>query len=305
MGHPWYRTRVPLLRVLLSGLVLVALLLSGDAAQAREFLVFTMKVSLPVQYVADGKIVKRTLKESDVVNLALGRPLGTKVDKKTEILAEAQSYDDNTGLIVVFNPTQNGLAQVTTVIAEIASADVENAFLGSTREGHGTVTGTVVATTLGNPAANALLPSTIFSAGTGTSKTFKSKATVKGTIAGRVAFRITENGQTAVIDGFIVNGKGKVSGDPVGLYEDGTLASCGDGVVQPQFGEECEFFDDAACPGHCVACVCRVCGNDRIDHGTPGDADQNGEVCDGTDADVCQAQLPPVSCKADCSGCQF
>lgn len=305
MNRACYRNSVPLLRGFLSGLMLVALLLSTDRAQAREFLVFTLKVSLPVQYVANGKIAKRTFKEADVINLALGRPLGTKIDKKTEILAEAQSYDDNDGLVVVFDPTQNGLAQVTAVLAKRASADVEVAFLNKVREGHGTATGTVLATTLGDPSTNALLPSTIFASGTGTATYFEGKASVKGTIAGRAAFRITEHGQTTAVDGFIVNGKGKVSSVPLGIYEDGNFASCGDGVVQAQLGEECEFNDDAACPGHCVACICRICGNNRLDPGTPGDPNFPGEVCDGTDDAICQAQLPPVPCKVDCSGCQF
>lgn len=293
------------LRRILCGLLLAALLLPLEGASAREFLVFAVKVSLPVQYVAGGKIVKRTLKESDIVNLALGRPLGTKVDKKTEILAEAQPYDNRGGMVVVFDPTQNGLAQVTTVVAELVSGDVEGAFLASKREGHGTGTGTVVATTLGDPTTNGLLASTIFGGGSGTATYFAGKASVKGTIAGRARFRFTEKGQTTLVDGFIVGGKGKVSGVALGIYEDGTFSTCGDGVIQPQFGEECEFNSDSACPNHCDSCVCRVCGNNRLDSGVPGDPDNPGEVCDGTDAAVCQAQVPPVPCKADCTGCQF
>jgi hypothetical protein len=31
---------------------------------------------------------------------------------------------------------------------------------------------------------------------------------------------------------------------------------CGDGIVQPDFGEQCDGTDDTSCPGACVSCAC-------------------------------------------------
>src|SRR5262249_39666142 len=149
------------------------------------------------------QIVVRTLKESDVLNLALGRALGTKVDKKTEVLAVAINADDNVGSVIVFDPSQNGLAQVTTTVAESTSQDLEKAYLNSGGKGYGAATGTVAATTLGNPAQNGLLQSTLWGGGGGSSSAARS-ASVQGTIAGRLSFRVTENGQTHDLAGFIV-----------------------------------------------------------------------------------------------------
>jgi hypothetical protein len=276
--------------LLLVSLFLVTLLIPAQRAEATDFLIFALKVSLPVQIVSGGQVVKRTLKEHDIVNLALGRPLGTKVDKKTEVLAVASSYDGNDAIVVVFDPSQNGLAQITTTVAEPTAVDVENAFLNSGRAGVGAATGTVKATMLGTPGQNGLLVSTLFGGGAGKSS-FAGKASVTVTIAGRVSF--TENGQT--LTGFIVKGKGKVGGAPITIFNDGNDPPvCGDGIVQPGIGEECEFNQQAACPGKCNACTCWVCGNDRIDP---------GEICDGAQLDVCGTLMVP--CKSDCSGCQL
>lgn len=211
-------------RALLVGLTFISSILPAAPAVATDIVIFAIKVSLPVNVVVGGQIVQRTLKENDIVNLALGRPLGTKVDKNTEVLAAAVGAYEIVGQVIVANPTQNGLAQVTTVVAEPTSLDVEKAYLNSGRQGLGTATGTVVATTLGNPALNALLTSTLWGGAGGKGKGFESgSASVKGSIAGRLSFRVTENGQTTTFAGFIVNGKGKVSGKPLGFYDDGTL----------------------------------------------------------------------------------
>jgi hypothetical protein len=286
---------VRFLRAPLVLLVLVLLVLPSGRADATDFAVFAAKLSLSVDVVVGNQIVQRTLKENDIVNLALGRPLGTKVDKKTEVLAVAINADELIGTAIIFNPSQNGLAQVTTTVAEPTLKDFERAYLFSGGEGYGTITGTVVPTTLGTPSLNGLLASTLVAAGGGKSSAARSAA-VKGSLSGRLSFRVTENGQTTTLSGFIVNGKAKVSGKPLSLFEDNTSARCGDGVVQAQLGEDCEFFDDSACPGKCDVCKCVVCGNNRVD---------TGESCDGTANAICAAQNPPVPCKADCTGCQF
>jgi hypothetical protein len=284
--------------VLLLWLTLLVPTLSARPAAATDFFVFPVKISITIDMVEGGaptdRIVKKTLKEKDLVNLALGRPLGTKVDKKTEVLAVAlaRSEPDTQGKAIVFDPSQNGLAQITTIVALPTVLDRETAYLGSKRQGQGTLTGEVQETTLGNPAMNALHSTTIWGGGGGTSS--GAKISMKGVVAGRMSLTMTENGQTTTFAGFIVNGKGKVSGKPIGMFSDGSFVGCGDGIIQANLGEECEFTDDSACPGHCNACTCLVCGNNRADL---------GEICDGTDNSICDALTPPVPCKPDCKGC--
>jgi len=265
-------------------------------AGATDFFVFPVKVSLPVHMVAGNSIVKRTFKEKDIVNLALGRPLGTKVDKKTEILAVAGARfpeDLDKGRIIVFDPSQNGLAQITTEVVEPLVIDTESALLPKGKQIHGTMTGQVLETAsgLGDPSKNALLPSIGWASGDGKRK--DDKGSLKGIVAGRGSCRITENGQTTTFSGLIVKGKVKISGKPIGMYSDGGgSAGCGNGIVEPNLGEECEFNDQTACPGDCDACMCVVCGNARIDP---------GEICDGNTLGVC-SQLSGF-CKPDCTGC--
>jgi len=66
---------------------------------------------------------------------------------------------------------------------------------------------------------------------------------------------------------------------------------CGDGQVNGAT-EECDGFDDAACPAACLAnCTCAVCGNSA--------AEPPVEACDGTDDAQC-----PGECGTDCM-CPF
>lgn len=75
---------------------------------------------------------------------------------------------------------------------------------------------------------------------------------------------------------------------PVGDPNQCRCPVCGDG--QATQGEECDFGDDAACPGLCNpdTCTCAVCGNNVTDYAY--------EQCDGTDDVFC-----PGACQPDCT----
>jgi hypothetical protein len=289
------RTRALLFAVLLGAQCLLA-----APAAATDFFVFPVKISLPVRMVEvgtdPGSIVEKKLTQKDVVNLALGRPLGTKVDKKTEILAVAGArFEENIqkGRLIVFDPSQNGLAQIKVVVAQPIVIDREVALLEKGEQGQGTMTGQVLE--VGDPGENGLHATIGWVSGDGKRK--EDKGTFKGIVAGRVSFNTTENGQTKTFSGYVVNGKVSVSGKPIGMYSDGTSEEgCGDGIVQPGLGEECEFFDQSACPGKCNACICVECGDGNRDP---------GEICDPPDNQICDAQSLPSYCKPDCSGCTF
>lgn len=294
----WYPTsmrRSPLpFAVALAAIVFT---LSESPAGATDFFVFPVKVSLPVVMVVPGSsvVVKRTFKEKDVVNLALGRPLDAKIDKKREILAVMggrEELDLPKARIIVYDPTQNGLAQVTTIVAEPIVIDRQTAFLVKGKQGHGLITGRTLETTLGDPTHNAIHTAIGWASGAG--KKNGTSGSASGIVAGRASVTLTEAGQTTTLAGFIVNGKVKATAKPLGMFSDGVFVGCGDGIIQPGLGEECEFSDDGACPGKCSACHCEVCGNARVDP---------GEICDGADDSACQALTPPVPCQADCKSC--
>ena len=72
-----------------------------------------------------------------------------------------------------------------------------------------------------------------------------------------------------------------------------TASVCGDGVVDPSSGEQCDGSNDTACPGQCQSnCDCPpgpVCGDDSVN--------QPSEECDGTAVGTaCDGY-----CKSDCS----
>jgi hypothetical protein len=201
--------------------LLGALALPG-VARAADFLVFPLKVSLPVQRIIIGfevdQLLKTTLKEKDLVNLALGRPRGTKVDKKTAVLAVALTTEGPSSSplarVIVFDPSQTGTAAITAVVATLTTLDFDAA--GAKGQGTATV---AVQQTPGGAVPDALRPSSLFATGPGTVGSLalpglETKVVLQGAIGGRMAF--TSQGEA--IDGFVVGGKAKVSGKVLGSF---------------------------------------------------------------------------------------
>ncbi len=215
--------------VLLLAPVLLASSLPARDAAAADFLVFPVKASLPLQMVVLGmevdQVAKIKLKENDVVNLALGRALGTKVDKKTEILAIAVDFAAPAAKLIVFDPTQTGPAQVTTTVA----TDDARLRLGSdvargAGAGHDD-------RCRSRRRRSAIPPTTrctrrpALATGAGKSSAFVPpgldlKLSVKGIVAGRMSFTTTAGGQTTTFAGFVVNGKAKASGKAIGSFSE-------------------------------------------------------------------------------------
>jgi len=78
-----------------------------------------------------------------------------------------------------------------------------------------------------------------------------------------------------------VSGSG-VSG--MGAYD---MSKCGNEILEPSNGEECEVGNDTACPGKCLYnCVCDRCGNNILDA---------NEQCDGAWDLAC-----PDRCQINC-----
>lgn len=70
-----------------------------------------------------------------------------------------------------------------------------------------------------------------------------------------------------------------------GRYLD--LSKCGNEIIEPEYGEECEINNDTACPGKCkYDCTCAYCGNNVVDE---------KEDCDGASDFTC-----PEQCQSNC-----
>ncbi len=147
----------------------------------------------------------KTLKSDDIVNLALGRALGTKLDSKTEVLAFASdvSTPGAGSMLIVFNPSTT---QITTTIFNtsnfvlLSNQDFtqNDAFSGVT----------IQATSLGDPVHDGFQQTTVAMGGTGKS----SGSFATSSVAGPISFAFTTNDVTTTIDGLVLKGKLKASG---------------------------------------------------------------------------------------------
>jgi len=184
---------------------------AGAAALSDVFEIEKATVTLPVVYqTLDSHglnvLATKTLKTDDLVNLALGRSLATKLDKSTEVLAFAAdaSTPGAGSKLIVFNPTTK------TITATVWNFGNDFVLLSnddfSKNSAYGSMV--VVATTAGDPAHNGLLTTTLTAAGTGKFGSLSSTAVI-----GPVSFTFTDkNNVTTTINGIVLNGKAKGSG---------------------------------------------------------------------------------------------
>jgi hypothetical protein len=158
----------------------------------------------------NNQVVKvRKLATNDIINLALGRSLTTKPDKKTEVLTLAA---DNTtpgteSQVIVFNPTAQTFTTPVWTLSNItlfSNADFTSVV--------GAANATFVATTLGTPALNGFAASVLSGGGTGKGTGFSAKA-ASTALSGPVIFTATDaNNVTTTINGLVINGKFKAGG---------------------------------------------------------------------------------------------
>ena len=187
----------------------VVLLLTPTApahAGAVVYEVWKAALSLQLQVPGpSGSVITRKLSNSDVINLALGRPLTTKPDKKTEIVALAgdASTPGPASQLVIFNPTT--LAVVTKIwtlnnFILVNNPDFSVDFVATNAS--------FVATTLGTPAQDGFLASSITVAGSGKFGGKGGLSASATSISGPISFRA---GGT-LASGIILKGKLKISG---------------------------------------------------------------------------------------------
>jgi hypothetical protein len=216
--------------------ILLGLLLGAVApkamAQSHGAGVFRVQVSLPAEMVVTGTganydtIARKTLTAPDIVNLALGRPLTTKVNPKTEVLAAEVFYESHSNSpqsqLIIYDTTQNGEAGVKAVVGTLKTLEWQNAYQNLVNSGFGIATGVFNATTNGNPATNGFLASTFQLAGLALGKHLyivsdaHAAPTASISIQAHLNFVYTDAKGTHHFDGFVVAGHATVSGHPIG-----------------------------------------------------------------------------------------
>jgi hypothetical protein len=210
----------------LFAVALLAVLATASRASAVAFYVYPATFKLVLQSIPDpygGVILTRKIGNKELINLALGRSLTTPIEKNF-VLAGAGTYADHADetTLIVFDTSENGINQIKATVATISSLDFERAILAKKSQGSGFGTATFAATTLGNPAQNGLVQSTIqgTGGGAGNHDPFGGSAKVsgKGNVSGRLTFVFTDGAGTQTFDGIIVKGQAKVSGKPIGSF---------------------------------------------------------------------------------------
>jgi hypothetical protein len=214
-----------------------AVLLGAAAAQATDFMVYKVSLKVVAQMVTPGPnfdvFVTQKLGNNDVINLALGKPLGSKIDKGV-ILAGAGNFEPHgttnspVEKLIVFDPSQNGAAQVVATVAVATSITYEGgAASASKAQGGGFGTATVLDTVLGTPAENGFLSTTVNGGAQGSgghlgvsggNVVFPSISGV-GNAWGPIKFNFTDKNTNVIhFDGVILKAEGKVSGKPIGSF---------------------------------------------------------------------------------------
>ena len=205
---------------------------------AVDYGVFPLKVKIAVRQGIfrpndpTDLVVSRKLGNNDIINLALGRPLGSKVDSKREVLAVALTFEDpsDTPLskVIVFDPSQNGPLQIKAVVLTGTHLDFDKAYLASKSQGAGTGTGVIHDTIVGDFTNNRFISTTLVGGGEAAGTHLNPQAPLafgisvsgKARFSGRIKFAAFQNGVPVSFDGFIVKGEGKASGKAVGAFSE-------------------------------------------------------------------------------------
>jgi hypothetical protein len=212
------------------------ILCGAASAHATDFMVYKVSVKIVAQMDVPGPnfdtLVIKKLGNGDVINLALGRPLGTKIDAGV-LLAGAGDFEPHTTnspveKLIVFDPSQNGVAQVVATVGVATSLTYQGGAVSSSKgQGSGFGSGTILDTVLGTPAQNGFLTTTLNGGGqasgghlgvAGGNIVFPSISGV-GSASGPIKFNFTDKlGTVTNFDGIILKAQGKVSGKPIGSF---------------------------------------------------------------------------------------
>jgi|GEM_PF-5674538 len=199
-------------------LTLSSALLMTMVVTAAEFYVYPATVKLPVVRVVNNVTETRTLVSADIVNIALGRPLGTKLDRGKYL---ALTGNDNelapAGSLVIFDSTMN---RIDTVIGNMSAINFLYDDDGRGAKATGVLTGTFAE--VGNPAvAKFFATSTLYFAGSssaGPADPFDFRPSGRGSstmVNGRIKCIFTpKDGTATAFEGLVVKGTVSAGGKP-------------------------------------------------------------------------------------------
>jgi len=237
-------------KLLLSSLAFAGSVLANPhtSVATDDYFVFKVSVSLPLTHVIIGqatdKVVTKSLSGNDLVNLSLGRPLGSPVDKAKEVLALGFTFAGTLGAdqrptmpplikVMIYDTTATGTARKVQEIATITTLDYQEAFPngGSTNKGLGICTGTLLKTPAtvpppGDPSkfeikedANFQGAASVTQPGSGTGGDVESFNLTATGVSMRLKITLTDNnGVTAPIDGYVLKGIFKTTGKRIDTY---------------------------------------------------------------------------------------
>jgi len=220
------------LRLIAPVVVSIALSLTPRSAAAVDLMVYKATLKIVAGMVVSSMIgpdtvVMKKLGNNEIINLALGQPLGTKVAPL--ILAgvgdfEPRMTNSPVEKVIVLDPSQNGNAQLVATVAVANSLTYQGAE-ASKATGFGFGGGTILTTTLGNPSQNGFISTTVTGSATGSGAHLGvvngnivfPAISGTGTMSGPIKFNFTDKNNSVVnFDGIIVKAQGKVSGKPIG-----------------------------------------------------------------------------------------
>jgi hypothetical protein len=223
------------LRLIKFQVIFAALLCAAVPAAMAQYHsagVFKVQLSLPVKMVVKGTganydtISLMTLNNADIVNLVFGRPLTTKINAKTEVLAAEVWFESTNSApqseLIIYDTTQNGQAGVRMVVATLQTLQWQNAYEKAVNTGFGVATGMFNATTSGNPTLDGFLASPFEGSGSGLGAHLFNVGDAHAAPAATVSihaqmnFVYTDAKGTHHFNGFVVAGTGSLSGHPIG-----------------------------------------------------------------------------------------
>jgi|GEM_PF-5154540 len=219
---------------------------SAQIPVTTEYFVFKISATIPCSTFVPSptiegydKIVKRTFKTNDLINLALGQPLTTKIDPKHPVyLALATTFENHqmtpVSKIVIYDPAAMGAARFKTTVMTLTTLDYINAQSAKRNGGVGVGTGKFVAATLGDPAKYGLLETEIAASGaaSGPFSTFMNVPGIGNTqvprpsvgtasAQGRLKFNTTDAaGTTTVYSGIFTRASFILSAKLLGVVEE-------------------------------------------------------------------------------------
>lgn len=211
---------------------------------ADEYFVFKVSATLPLTHVVLGagsdKVTTKTLSGNDLVNLALGRALGTPLTKDKEILvlgftfagpldAEQRPTTPPLVKLMIYDKTAIGAARKVQEIATITSMDYQEAFVGAGHKGQGICAGNVLETPAvvpppGDPAKHKIFAAPFTGAatvtqGAGGFNSVDNFSLTAKSISMRLKVMFTDkNNVLNTIDGYVVKGTFKTSGKRIDTY---------------------------------------------------------------------------------------